>query len=48
MERARRGRGKAGQSFTMPGCRRDHGEEMVAQIGCSYNVSGGTIARLNA
>jgi len=26
--------------------RRDHGEETLAEIGCSYNVSGWTIARL--
>jgi DNA invertase Pin-like site-specific DNA recombinase len=26
--------------------RRDHGEETLAEIGHSYNVSGGTISRL--
>ncbi len=28
--------------------RRDHGEETLAEIGRSYNVSGWTIARLEA
>jgi hypothetical protein len=28
--------------------RRDHGEETLAEIGRSYNVSGWTIARLTA
>jgi DNA invertase Pin-like site-specific DNA recombinase len=27
-------------------CRRDHGDETLAEIGRSYNVSGWTIARL--
>jgi hypothetical protein len=26
--------------------RREHGEETLAEIGCSYNVSGWTIGRL--